>query len=298
MKPADTKDIVAPAPECAFGSKITGLLQVDAGDKYYTPRGLESSKNGISFQPLLILFLELHKSDTGVLTDLSLYGGVWNDIDTGQNGKPAAFGGHPGNWDEIDGFVGLEAKLFHDWKFDAQETFFRSQTDSYDTTTNFDFKATYLDHWFGKTGFSINPYVEGFDETTKKATFAFNAATDKGGFYFVAGMDPTYKFSTIPLTLELPTAVNYVSEDFYQRANGTPGGTGFAVYSTELKGTVPLDFIPKCYGAWSVYAGVLYDHLDNPGLEDGNQALGGNLGDPSKRDTNIYKLHCGVTCFF
>ncbi len=83
---------------------------------------------------------------------------------------------------------------------------------------------------------------------------------------------------------------NFVSEDFYQRSNGTPGGVGLAVISTEIKATTPLKFIPISYGAWSAYAGVQYYHLDNPGLEDGNQLLGNSLGDPSKRDTNLVSV--------
>jgi hypothetical protein len=292
----DTKSMSAPPPEVApptLGSNITGLINFDLSDKYYTPRGLESSKNGVSFQPLVILFFDLYKSKTGPLTDLSFNIGVWNDIDSSKNGAT------PGNWDEIDGFFGMEAKLYDQWKLDAEETFFRSQTNSYATSTNFDFKATYLDHWFGDSGFSINPYAEFFAETSRKATVAFNVTTDKRGFYGVLGLDPTYKFKSIPLTLELPISANYVSEDFYQRANGTPGGTGLAVISTEIKGTTPLSFIPISYGAWSAYVGVQYYHLDNPGLEDGNQALTGNTPGSSKhRDTNLYQLHFGITCFF
>jgi hypothetical protein len=286
----------APPPEMApptLGSNITGLLNFEFSDKYYTPRGLESSKNGISFQPLLILFFDLYHSKTKPLTDLSFNLGVWNDIDSGENGA------RPGNWDEIDGFFGMEAKLYDQWKIDAEETFFNSQTHSYQTSTNFDFKTTYLDHWFGDSGFSINPYAEIFVETSRKATVAFNYATDDRGFYGVFGLDPTYKFKSIPLTLEVPISANIVSEDFYQRVNGTPGGAGLAVISTELKATTPLSFIPISYGAWSIYAGVQYYHLDNAGLEDGNQALQGNPpGSNIHRDTNLYQLHGGITCFF
>ncbi len=293
----DTKDVKeATPPEIAppvLGSRITGLLNFDLSDKYYTPRGLESSKNGISFQPLMILFFNLYHSDTKPLTDLTFNIGVWNDIDSGKNGA------NPGNWDELDGFFGMEAKLYKDWKLDAEETFFRSETESYETSTNFDFKTTYLDHWFGDSGFSINPYAEVFVETSRKATVAFNTSTDDRGFYGVLGFDPTYKFKSIPLTIELPTYANFVSEDFYQKVNGTPGGTGVAVISTELKATTPLTFIPISYGAWSAYAAVQYYHLDNAGLEDGNKALTGNPpGTDIHRDTNLYQFHWGMTCFF
>ncbi len=148
------KGVAAPVVEKpVLRKRHNRLLNFDVSDKYYTPRGLISSKNGISMQPLLILFFNVYKSDTGPLNELKFNIGVWNDIDTGTNGTPAAFGGKPGNWDEIDGFAGVEARIYKDWKLDAEETFFRSQTDSYATSTNFDFKATYLDHWFGDSGF-------------------------------------------------------------------------------------------------------------------------------------------------
>jgi hypothetical protein len=285
-----TSDIAAPA----LGSKITGLLNFDYSDKYITPRGLDVSKNGGAFQPLLILFFNLyHTDEKKLLTDLTFNVGVWNDIDAHKNGAV------PGNWDEIDGFFGLEAKLYGDWKLDAEETFFKSQTSSYNTSTNFDFKTTYLDHWFGDSGFSVNPYGEIFVETSNKATVAFNYATDPCGFYGVVGMDPTYKFKSIPLTLELPTFANIVSNSFYQRVNGSAGGPGLAVVSTEFKATTPLSFIPISYGAWSIYAGIQYYYLNNPGQLDGNQALQGNApGTSSHRDRDLVQYHLGVTCFF
>ena len=39
----------------ALGSKITGWLNFEFSDEYYTPCGLQASNSGISFQPLPIL---------------------------------------------------------------------------------------------------------------------------------------------------------------------------------------------------------------------------------------------------
>jgi len=287
---SSTKDIAPPA----LGSRITGLLNLDFSDKYITPRGLVSAKNGGSFQPLLILFLNAYHTDEKKwLTDVTFNMGVWNDIDVGENGR------NPGNWDELDGFFGVEAKLFGDWKLDAEETFFKSETNSYNTTTNLDVKATYLDHWFADSGFSINPYVEVFYETSQKSTVIFNQANYHRSGYVAFGLDPTYKFKGIPLTLELPTFVNYVGNEFYQRVDGSAGGPGLAVMSTEFKATTPLSFIPISYGAWSAYAGVQYYHLNNPGVLDGNQALEGHPpGSTTQRDRDVVQYHVGLTCFF
>ncbi len=288
---ADSKDLkgITPPPveKDTLGSKISGLLNFEFSDKYYTPRGLMSSNGGVSFQPLLILFFDLYSSDKGPLNDLSFNLGVWNDVDSHANPSEA----NPGNWNELDGFFGVEAKVFKDWKLDVTETFFRSMTESYDTTTNLDFQATYLDHWFGDSGFSINPYFAIFYDTSKIPV----VLGAPGSYYGTIGMDPTYKFKSFPVTLELPTFVNIVNSDFYLQTDGQPGGDGPAVISTEIRATTPLSFIPIAYGKWSAYVGVQYYHLDNLGLEDGNAILKSN---PNAHDTNLYQFHWGMTCFF
>ena len=88
------------------------------------------------------------------------------------------------------------------------------------------------------------------------------------GYYFQVGADPTYAFGNIPLTLEFPTYVNFPNKDFYQNFAGTGSVSTLGLVTTELKGTVPLKFIPKCYGSWSIYAGVQYYYLINHGLLD------------------------------
>jgi hypothetical protein len=289
----DMKGVAAPEVEKdQLGSKITGLLNFEFSDKYYTPRGLESSNSGVSFQPLLILFFDLYSNneDKAPLNDLTFNLGIWNDVDTHANPSER----NPGNWDELDGFFGVEAKIFKDWKIDTTETFFRSMTDSYATTTNLDFQVTYMDHWFGDSGFSINPYFGFFYDTSKIPVVL--GAPDQ--YYGTIGMDPTYKFKNIPVTIELPTFVNIVSDSFYEKFDGSAGGAGAAVFSTELKATTPLSFIPISYGKWTAYAGVQYYHLDNPGLEDGNRILKNNPTGTGPADTNLYQFHWGLTCFF
>jgi hypothetical protein len=61
--------------------------------------------------------------------------------------------------------------------------------------------------------------------------------------------------------------------------------------TTELKGTVPLNFVPE--GNWSVYAGVQYYYLVNHGLLDENQVLA-----TSERKRSLWQVHCGLTIVF
>jgi hypothetical protein len=142
-------------------------------------------------------------------------------------------------------------------------------------------------------GLSLNPYFEMFIETSNKATVALDQATVKRGYYFQVGADPTFAFGNIPLTLELPTYVNFPSDNFYQNFAGKGSSSTLGLVTTELKGTVPLKFIPKSYGSWSIYAGVQYYYLINHGLLDENQVLA-----TSERKHNLWQFHSGLTIFF
>jgi hypothetical protein len=83
-------------------------------------------------------------------------------------------------------------------------------------------------------------------------------------------------------------------ENFYQRFDGSGGGSGLGLISTTFKATVPLEFIAPSYGKWSVYACVQYAYLNNPGLLDGNEIVSPTSG----RLRNIVVFHGGMTVRF
>ncbi|MEO7932132.1 MAG: hypothetical protein ABIT76_03135 [Chthoniobacterales bacterium] len=278
--PISDEKMAKPILEESPGLKIHGLIQLEFSDHYITPRGLDTENQGLIFQPLLLLFWDLYSSKTGPLNDVSLTTGVWNSWHTRKSGAT------PRQWNEIDPIVGLTFKAFQDFQFDAFYTAFNSQTNSYDTSTNLDLKLTYHDHFI--KGFSINPYVEYFRDIDKLPVVL--GATSS--YYFSLGIDPT--FNVGPVKVELPSFVNLVASDFYQRLDGSDGGSGAAVISTELKVSTPLTFIPASYGHWGIYAGVQYYHLNNEGLLDGNVLLGAT----SKRDKDLIQLHTGITISF
>ena len=183
-------------------------------------------------------------------------------------------------------------KFLRDWSIESPFTAFMSESHSYPTTWNWEPHLTYHDHFL--RDFSFNHYVGFFDEIYNKSTVVFDQSTAQSGYYGILGFDPTYVFRDLPLKLELPSYLTLVSNDFYQRANGTGGGTGLGLITTTFKATVPLDFIPNNYGKWSIYAGVQYDYLNNPGLLDGNQAL----QTTSERQRSIVQFHGGLTIHF
>jgi hypothetical protein len=282
-----SKSVVEPEPP----SRIHALINVDVSDHYITPRGLNVENSGVIFQPLVLIFWNLYSSDSGFLNDVTLTTGVWNSIHTKESGLvPGRTTSKNGHWNEIDPIGGLTFKFLKGFQFDAFWSAFKSQTDSYETSNNLSLKLTYHDSFC--ESFSINPYVEYWQELSDKATVTFNPATSDESYYFSIGIDPTYKFKSIPLTVELPTFINLVEKDFYQKFDGTGGGSGLAVFSTQFKVSTPLSFIPKGYGSWTFYASAQYYHLSNDGLRDGNIALGS--GD---RD-NLLQFHSGISVFF
>jgi hypothetical protein len=96
------------------------------------------------------------------------------------------------------------------------------------------------------------------------------------------------------IKFELPTYVSLVSDHFYQKFDGSGGGSGVGLFSTEFKVTVPLKFVSKAYGFWSVYAGFRYDYLNNVGLLDGNTAT----TTPTEHQHNLFLFHGGFNVFF
>lgn len=287
----DAKDkLAAPMVDVPVQSKIHVFIQNEFSDKYLTPRGLLVENEGLVWQPLAILLVNLYSSDSGFLNDVTLAPGNWASVHSHRDGPQLR------NWNEDDPFIGLNLKFFKDFELDSTYTAFVSENGSFPTSTNLDEKLIYHDH-FLPGGFSINPYVEYFDELTNKATFVINPATSKKGYYFVLGVDPTYTVKTpwVPVTFDVPTYVSLVSNNFYQRKDGSGGGSGVGVFSTEIKASIPIDFIPKAYGHWTAYVGFQYYYIANHGALDGNAAFGAAA--PS-RSHDLYQVHTGVQLFF
>jgi hypothetical protein len=269
-----------------LGSKVNGLLAFDFSDHYITPRGLDVEDRGLIVQPLLLLFWKLHSSNSGAITDVTVTSGVWNSFHS-----RAASGPDPSRWAEIDPIFGLTIKLRHGLTIDAQTTAFYTPTRAYATTGNADVKLTYNDSIM--KGFSINPYVDYWAELNHKATVMFNAATSKRGSYLTLGATPTVPLGGSGVTLSVPAYANFVSTDFYQRFDGSGGGSGLAVVSAAPKVSMPLKFLGVAFGAWTGYAGVSFYHFSNDGLLDGNQVL----ANPDRK-TNLAQFRGGVSIFF
>lgn len=263
---------------------IHALLQLDFSDHYITPRGLNVENEGLIFQPLFLVFWDLYSSKDGFLQDVSLTTGVWSSFHTRESGA------NPGHWNEFDPIAGLGFKFADYWKLDLNYTAFRSMVDSYPTSHHLEVKLGFDDSKI-LGAFALNPYIAFWKELENKATVAFDPATSDESYYFTVGVNPSFKAG--PVKFEFPTYINIVDGDFYQKFDGTGGGSGLAVFGTELKVSVPLTFVPKDMGFWTLYAGVKYYHLSNDGLRDGNMVLTVN-----ENKDDLVQFHGGISIFF
>lgn len=273
---------ITPAPEEPW---VHALFQLDISDHYITPRGLNVENEGVIFQPLFLVFWNLYSDkDAGFLTDVSLTTGVWSSIHTHESGAD------PGYWNEFDPILGLTFKFAGGFTLDTTFTSFESMVDSYPTSTHFEAKLSFDDSkYLGK--FALNPWIAFWQELDEKATVVFDTSTSDSTFYFTIGIKPSFKLKNF--TFEFPTYINLVDDDFYQQFDGSPGGSGLAVFSTGMKVSVPLTFVPKDLGFWTAYAGVKYYHLDNQGLLDGNSVL-----TPNEHRKDLVQFHGGISIFF
>ena len=266
-------------------SPVHFLFQSDFSDHYITPRGLDVENQGLVYQPLLLALWDIYTDKDALLSGVSLTAGMWSSIHENESGKD------PGHWNEWDPILGLTFSFKDYLKFETNYTAFESKVDSYDTSHHLELKLKLDDSKWLKE-FALNPYIAFWKELDNKSTVVFDFDTSRESYYFTVGVNPTAKLG--PVKVELPTSINIVDNQFYQTFEGEGGGSGIAVFGTELKGTVPLSFIPSSWGFWSAYAGVKYYHLSNDGLLDGNEVLGAT----GERKKDLVQFHTGLTIFF
>lgn len=260
------------------------LFQNQISNYYITPRGLIVEDEGLVWQPLLLLFADLYKGD-GWLNNVKLTLGTWNSIHTKKSANPNTTTPY---WNEFDFIAGLSTTVFKDWTLSATYLLFVSPVDDYEPPSNLELQISYSDHFLegltpGIGKGSLNPYAKLFLELEDKATVS---STDSS-FNFEVGFVPKYTFDFYPVSLEIPTFITFPGNGFYSE-NGVPG-----LISTGLKATVPLTFVPKEYGSWSVYGGLQYYHIYNDGIATGNTFLPSHS---TNRDP--VQFYGGITLFF
>ena len=240
---------------------IHGFFESPFKTSYTTPRGLVVFDKGVVWQPVVGLVFPLG-FDLGPITKPAVVAGIWNSVAMSQ-ADPSV-----GGWEEMDVFVDVGGSLdklkldltFGDWNF---PTSFPPPSKP-KAEKNIDLKGVYDDSaYWGKSGFSINPYFDAFFAVAGSSTVVLGRQGSTG--YCELGVTPTYIYKGVdnwPLTLTMPIYVQVGPAHYWGagESGGRPSGN-MGVFSASLNASVPLNFVPARYGYWHADAGVSYYYL-------------------------------------
>ena len=228
-------------------SCITGDIGLAVVSNYVS-RGVVNENQGFIAQPYLDLYFKLYEGD-GFVNKVSLNGGLWSSLHS--NKTFASPGTSLGAWYEFDWTVGLAVTFAKNFTL---------------TTSWFDFDFVSSG---GRAG-SLNMNLA-YDDTDLLGAWALhphvavlknmigNAVGVPGGelgWYYEVGIAPSYTFDksgTCPVTVTLPLNVGLGSETY--------NGDDYGYFSAGINASVPLAFVPECYGSWTLSSGVTYYNL-------------------------------------
>lgn len=296
------KPIVEPPPP--QGAKVNLLLNVEFSDKYVTPRGQIVRDEGLTIQPLLLAFLTLYEGDS-FISSFKFLGGVWADYGTSGVSEHPPFGSEPKtNYTEIDPIFGISIGFGKAATLSVIYTAFVEQILDIETSHHLEVKLS-LDDSPLLGAFALNPYFLFWQELEGKSTAAqvpyavFGTSPNTGndsppdeGYYFEVGVNPGYTFTGLgDLKIEAPCRVLLPSEDFYGEFYDDSSTVG--LYEVGVKASMPLKFMPKGYGNWSIHAGYKYMNFVDDNLQGMNQ-----FNAPGEPTEDVHQVYGGISVFF
>ncbi len=287
-------------------SRVHALVAATFANEYVTPRGMLVRDKGLTAQPLFLTFVNLYKDESWI-TDITLVGGVWNDLGTTSVSVHGPFGSKPKTpWTEIDPIAGLSFGLGHQFKLDVTYTAFAEQILDIGTSHHLETKLSFDDTPYLKA-YALHPYVSFWQELDGKAT---DAALPGGviglkpvnpgakhpapgsSSYLDIGIAPGYVFQDFGgLKIEAPSRVLLPDERFYGDFYAKSSTVG--LYEFGLKATLPVDFVPAGYGHWSVNLGVKYINFTDDNLYNLN-----TFNAPGKPTRDTVQVYAGFSAFF
>lgn len=270
-KPSDDRPLTldeAAAPPVEQPN-IHGFFSSPFKTAYVTPRGLVVENEGLVWQPVGGLVFPL--GDLGPIKNFTFVGGIWNSVNTHQGDA------YVGPWNEMDVFASFSGTVANAVSLTLTYSPWNSPPHAFHTEHNMDLKVQYDDSkLWGNSGFSLNPYIDGFWAMAGDSTVILGR---KGGTgYFEPGIVPTYVFKSIPdypITLTLPMYVQ-IGPSTYWDAHSTFSHSDLGLFSVSANLSVPLSFIPVRYGHWHADLGVTYDYLINNALLHAGTIASGN----------------------
>jgi hypothetical protein len=233
-------------------SCITGDLGVSLTNEYIA-RGL------VIAQPYLDLYFKLYEGE-GFLNSIRFALPLWASIH--DINKPSVRSTTK-DWYEFDIDPGLIFTLAKNWTVSISDYILSSPGDYFNTTNNLVLGLKYDDSDL-LGAFALHPHFNFWQELDNHSGRGAHGSTL--GQYYELGIAPSYtleKDSTYPVTLTLPMTLGLGSNGYY--------GQGFGYFSIGGTASIPLPFIPTCYGSWTTSLSGLYYRLgsdaslkDNP----------------------------------
>jgi hypothetical protein len=234
-----------------------------------TPRGLVVQNEGLVWQPVVGLVFPI--GDLGPVKHFTFVGGIWNSVDTAEHDP------NVGDWDEMDVFASFSGTVADVISLNLTYSPWNSPPHAFKTEHNIDLKVGFDDSkCWGTSGFSLNPYVDGFWAVAGSSTVILGRHGGTG--YFEPGIAPSITLKGIPqypLSISLPIYTQ-IGPSTYWDATSTFGHSVFGLVSASANFSVPMSFIPARYGHWHADLGVTYDYLINNALLHAGGLASGN----------------------
>jgi hypothetical protein len=238
------KEIVSEPPARSAWSGEAGFNFVTA----YFADGFLAENQGVIAQPYFDLYYTLHEGD-GVISRVTIGSQVWSSIHSEKtDAQPDTA---VPQWYEFDYFLPLAV------------TFAKRAT----------LTLSYFEYQFPNGAFAASRGIEAnfaYDDVDVLGAFALHPhATSRytfdgvmrfgrtGGWYEEFGIAPGFSIapkSKYELAITFPITVGVGDDHFYP-------GNAYGFFSATINGSVPLAFLPKSFGAWTLNAGFTYYNL-------------------------------------
>jgi hypothetical protein len=216
---------------------------VDWASAYYF-RGIAQEQSGANFQPYGALSFKLIEN-AGPLTALTATPGFWNNWHAG--GGTLVDPVDPKFWYESDLIFTLAATLWENVTIGLAYTAYTSPNDSFRTVQELALGVSLNDSkWLGV--FALNPSLLVAGEVSGQAD-----AGSAHGVYLQLGINPGYTVapqSAYPLTISLPVILGLSAHNYYEFGTTRNPTFGYVQFGPVF--SVPLAFIPKSFGTWTV----------------------------------------------
>lgn len=265
-----------PPPPATLPLDIHGFFDVGVASDFVTARGSYLIKGTPVTGIDMGLSADIYKNKAGFINKISVYGGTYFQLSDGYQPLPPGANNND-SFTEFDWWTGATVGFAGNWAIDAQYYEIISPQQLWDDQRNIQLTLSYDDTSWGLP-VQFKPYIRGWYETSGTPN---TGGTNKSG-YAQFGSNFTWDLTKqgYGVTFVLPTYVSVGPKDYWKSTGcGTVSTAPCAasnggVFSTGLTAVVPVTWIPKNFGSWSIKGGFQYYHLINDGLLAQQVAVG------------------------